>query len=229
MKVGIMQPYFMPYIGYWQLIKAVDKYVIYDDVNYIKGGWINRNNILVNGNKKLFSISLNEASQNKLINKISISDDFVKFRKTIAMAYSKAPYYDEIINLIDKIIDFPKENLASFIGNSISLICNHLSIKTVLLMSSSIEKDNTLKAQNKILEICSILNANQYINAIGGQDLYDKGTFQDKGIQLNFLRPEEIKYKQFRNPFVPNLSMIDVLMFNSADEINVMLDRYTLI
>ena len=85
MKLGIMQPYFMPYIGYFQLIKAVDKYVVYDDVNYIKGGWVNRNNILVNGEKKMFTITLKGASAYKHFNEIEIGDDFRKFMKTLEL------------------------------------------------------------------------------------------------------------------------------------------------
>ena len=100
MKLGIMQPYFVPYIGYWQLMNAVDKYVIYDDVNFIKRGWINRNNILVNGKAQLFTISLNRASQNRLINEIEIGDDFQNFLRTIEMAYKKAPYFDEVYNIL---------------------------------------------------------------------------------------------------------------------------------
>jgi len=219
----------MPYIGYWQLIKCVDKYVIYDDVNYINRGWINRNNILVNGKKQLFSISLNGASQNKLINAISISDDFVKFRKTIAMAYSKAPYYYDISSLINKIIGFPKDNLANFIGNSIELVCDYLDIKTRLIMSSSIEKNNSLKAQDKILDICSILKADTYINAIGGQELYKKEDFAKEGIRLDFIKSKYIEYPQFKNEFVPWLSIIDVMMFNSVGEISFMLDKYDLV
>ena len=219
----------MPYNGYWQLIKCVDKYVIYDDVNYINRGWINRNNILVNGKKQLFSISLNGASQNKLINAISISDDFVKFRKTIAMAYSKAPYYYDISSLINKIIGFPKDNLANFIGNSIELVCDYLDIKTRLIMSSSIEKNNSLKAQDKILDICSILKADTYINAIGGQELYKKEDFAKEGIRLDFIKSKYIEYPQFKNEFVPWLSIIDVMMFNSVGEISFMLDKYDLV
>lgn len=219
----------MPYIGYWQLIKAVDKFVIYDDVNYINKGWINRNNILVNGDKHLFSIALRGASQNKLINEISISDDFVKLRKTMAMAYSKAPYYTEISQLMDKIMEFPKDNIASFIGNSISLICDFLDIKTELIMSSSIEKDNSLKAQNKILEICDKLNADTYVNAIGGQELYNKEDFKEAGITLNFLKPELTPYKQFKGEFIAGLSILDVLMFNAKEDIQILLDNYNLI
>ena len=215
MKIGIMQPYFMPYIGYWQLIKEVDLYVIFDDVNYIKKGWINRNNILVHDKRHLFTISLQGASQNKLINEIAVSDDFIKFKKTISMAYSKAPYYKQVSFLLDEICSFPKYNIAYFIKNS--------------MMSSAIKKDNSLKGQDKILDICKILRADKYVNAIGGRELYEKEQFTRQNIDLYFLEPKIEKYKQFTSDFVDCLSIIDVLMFNSVEETNYLLSKYTLL
>lgn len=229
MKLGIMQPYFMPYLGYWQLINEVDEYVIYDDVNYIKKGWINRNNILVNGEKKLFTISLHEASQNKKINEIDIVDDFVKISKTITMAYSKAPYYNEVSKLLESIFLFPDKNLALFIANSIRLVCKYLNIKTKLIISSDLNKDNLLKGQDKILQICERLHAQTYINAIGGIDLYDRKIFKEHNIELRFLKPSIIEYNQFENEFVGGLSMIDVLMFNEPKKIKQMLSKYELL
>lgn len=229
MTIGIMQPYFMPYIGYWQLIAAVDTYVVYDDVNFIKRGWINRNNILLKGEKKLFSIALHEASQNKLINEISIADDFSKLHKTIQMAYAKAPFYAEIMELLDSIFDYPKHNIALFIDNSIRKVCDYLNIQTNIILSSNIEKDNALKGQDKIISICKLLQADTYINAIGGVELYDKKVFEKNNICLLFLKPEIECYQQFKNDFVPGLSMIDVLMFCSPKQIREMLQRYSLI
>ncbi len=229
MKLGIMQPYFMPYIGYWQLMAAVDTYVIYDDVNYIKKGWINRNNILVNNDKQLFTISLNGASQNKLINEITIADDFTKLRKTIHMAYHKAPYYNDVMALLDKIFSYQSSNLADFIANSIELVCQYLDIQTKIIMSSDIEKDNSLKGQDKILEICKLLNADTYYNAIGGQELYDKSVFEKENIKLCFLKSDIPEYSQYNNNFVPGLSIIDVLMFNNPMLVNKMLIDYTLV
>ena len=229
MTLGIMQPYFMPYIGYWQLMAAVDTYVIYDDVNYIKKGWINRNNILVNNDKQMFTISLNGASQNKLINEITIADDFTKLRKTIHMAYHKAPYYNEVVALLDKIFSYQSCNLADFIANSIELVCQYLDIQTKIIMSSDIEKDNSLKGQDKILEICKLLNADTYYNAIGGQELYDKSVFEKENIKLCFLKSDIPEYSQYKNAFVPGLSIIDVLMFNSPIEVKQMLTNYKLI
>ena len=229
MKLGIMQPYFMPYIGYWQLMAAVDTYVIYDDVNYIKKGWINRNNILVNNDKQMFTIALNGASQNKLINEITIADDFTKLRKTIHMAYHKAPYYNDVMALLDKIYSYQSSNLADFIANSIELVCQYLDIQTKIIMSSDIEKDNSLKGQDKILEICKLLNADTYYNAIGGQELYDKSVFEKENIKLCFLKSDIPEYSQYKNAFVPGLSIIDVLMFNNPIQVKQMLTNYTLV
>lgn len=227
MKIGIMQPYFMPYIGYWQLINAVDKYVVYDDVNYIKKGWINRNNVLVNHQAKLFTISLKGASQNKLINEIEIADDFSNFLKLIEYNYSKAPYFSQTYNLLKEIISFESKNLALFLYNSIVKVCSYLDIQTEIILSSDIPKDNSLKGQDKILEICKLLRADTYINAIGGKELYDKNIFSQQGVSLFFLQSETQPYIQGKIDFVPYLSLIDILMWNDINIIKEMLRKYT--
>lgn len=229
MKLAIMQPYFLPYIGYFQLIKAVNLFIIYDDVQFIKGGWINRNYILSNGNKLMFNLILNGASANKLINEISVQTDQNKLLKTIYHSYKKAPYFEFIYPLIENILDFEDKNLAKFIGNSIIHICNYLKINTEIIYSSSMEKNNELKGQEKIIHICKLLNADTYINAIGGQDLYDKESFKKACIDLKFIKNNSTPYTQFKNEFIPWLSILDVMMFNSVEEINKMLDNYELI
>lgn len=232
MIVGVMQPYYFPYIGYWQLINAVDRYVIYDDVNYIKGGWINRNNILVNGRSKYINLQLYRASPNKLISEISLLGDKIynsKLLKTLDQSYSKAPYYEETIPLIKSIISHDESNLAKYLTKSIKMICEHLGIETEILLSSEIKKNNKLQGQDKITNICEVLNSNVYVNAIGGQALYSKEDFKAKGLQLRFLKSNEIRYKQFGDEFIPNLSIIDVMMFNSLEMISRMLEDYTII
>lgn len=232
MRLGIMQPYFCPYIGYWQLINAVDKYVIYDDVNFIKGGWINRNKILMNGDGKLINIRMHNASPNKLINEIEMYGDQIfnnKLLKTIKGCYAKAPYYSNIYPVIENIITYEEKNLARYLEYSIRMICKCLSINTELIVSSEIEKNNNLKGQEKVIEICKILCADEYCNAIGGQNLYSYGDFASQGIQLKFLKTGRIKYQQFENEYVPNLSIIDVMMFNSVEDIKKILNQYELI
>lgn len=230
MKVGIMQPYFMPYIGYFQLMKAVDKYVIYNDVNYINRGWVARNNILINERKQLFTIKLQGASQNKHFTEIQVLDDLKKLTKTLEMNYSKAPFFQPTMELMNKIFSFPEKRLDLFIKNSFEEILTYLKIDTELILSSNIKKDDSLKGQDKILDICKRLKADTYYNAIGGKELYDKKEFAKNGISLCFLRTNEnLQYKQFsKMDFIPNLSIIDVLMFNSVEEVNGMLDDYIL-
>jgi hypothetical protein len=230
MKLGIMQPYFFPYIGYFQLINAVDKYVIYDDVNWINRGWINRNRLLLNGKDFMFNIIVLGASQNKLINEITVEANQSKLLKTIETAYKKAPFYVTVFPLIKSIIDFENKNLARYLGDSLIQIANYLDMTTEFIYSSDIKgKKSSLKGQDKILDICKVLGATEYSNAIGGQELYDKVEFEQNGIKLSFLKTHPIEYKQFKNEFVPNLSILDVLMFNSVEEIKGMMRMYELV
>ena len=227
MKLGIMQPYFMPYIGYFQLMKAVDKYVVYDDVNYIKGGWGNRNHILINGEKKMFTFTLRKASPNKFFNEIVIGDDFKKLMKTLRLNYSRA--INQTMALMERIISFPNKQLAVFIANSFREILSYLSVETEILMSSEIPKDNSLRGKDKIIQICEILGADTYYNAVGGKNLYDQEEFREHGITLNFVDSLPQVYSQLHTrEFVSGLSMVDVLMNNTKDEVNRLLDSFQL-
>lgn len=232
MKLGIMQPYFMPYIGYWQLMNAVDKYVIYDDVNFIKGGWINRNRILMNGEAKVINLKMNGASPNKLINEVELAGDVVynkKLLKTIDSCYKKAPYFVNVYPIIEKIVSQEQANLALHLEYSIRQICDYLSINTEIIVSSIIKKNNDLGGQEKVIEICKTLGADEYINAIGGQALYSYDDFAANRIKLSFLRTGMVEYQQFNNEFVPGLSIIDVMMFNSTEQIQDMLATFELL
>ncbi len=224
-----MQPYFFPYIGYWQLLYAADTFVIYDDVNFIKQGYINRNSILAGVTSQKVTLEVIGASSNKLINEIYVGNNTKKLLKSIAQAYRKAPEYENIFPLLQSILENPEKNLAKFLKNSIQKISTYLDIDTKIIYSSDIKKDNSLKAQNKVLDICKQLNTSHYINAIGGQDLYSKEAFKSNNIELNFIQTDLIEYEQFKNKFVPYLSIIDILMFNSKQEIQYMLTCYKLI
>ena len=229
MKLAIMQPYFMPYIGYFQTMAAVDTYIVYDDVQYIKGGWVSRNNIILNGEKKLFTIILKGASPNKLFNEIEIGDDFKKFEKTIQAAYAKAPYFKDVMPLLQKIFSYEEKSLGKFLMYSYQILLDYWGIQTKLLLSSHIKKNEELKGEEKVIDICKTMNATYYYNAIGGQSLYDKSKFAEHGISLHFVETQLIEYKQFTKEFIPYLSIIDVLMHNSIEETKAMLNAYTLI
>jgi len=232
MRLAIMQPYFMPYIGYLQLMNAVDKFVLYDDVNYINKGWINRNRILVNGQDYLFTIPLKDASQNKLINEIALSSDPKwrgKLLKTIEQGYKKSPFYLSAFEVTEKIINFDAEKVSDWIAASLEIVAKHLGIQAEIIPSSTIYQNTHLKAQERILDICLQEKANHYINPIGGTELYDKAVFEEKAIQLNFIKSKPVVYPQFKNEFVPWLSIIDILMFNDVVDIQQFLNEYELV
>lgn len=218
MKLGVMQAYFMPYVGYFQLMAAVDKYVIFDDVNYIKRGWSARNNILVNGQKHLFNIAVEGGSQNNLYTQVKVIDDFSKLRKTLEMAYKKAPYYNETMNILEQVFAFEDRRFNHFMRNSYSIILDYLGINTELLLSSDLSNNKGLKGKDKILDICILLGASEYYNAIGGQELYDRQEFADNGIKLGFVEPTLEPYPQLTKGFLPSLSIIDMLMMNSKED-----------
>jgi hypothetical protein len=224
-----MQPYLLPYIGYFQLINIVDTFVIFDDVNYIRKGWINRNRILCGGKDLLFTVSLKGASQFKLINETEIGSNNDKILKTLKQLYQKAPYFFETYPLVHDIMNYKESNLAKFVSNSIYKVAAHLGISTQFVLSSALAKDNSLRGKEKIIHICKLLGASQYINLKGGMKLYDKNDFKERGIELSFIVPSDITYKQFSNTFVPWLSIVDVLMFNSKEAINLLLNQYVLI
>lgn len=222
MIAGIMQPYFMPYIHYFNLIKEVDKFVVLDDVNYIKKGWINRNQILINNQAYMFTIPILGLSQNKKIYDLSISTSpkwKLKFLRTVHQNYSKAPEFYSFYPLLEEIIYFPDNNLSSFICNSIIEICKFLSIETEIVKSSKIF-NSRLTGEQRIIDICQKLNCSDYLNLPGGRDLYSLESFKKDDIRLNFLNNNSsLKYKQFNNSFIDNLSIIDCLMFNNPQNL----------
>lgn len=233
MKIGIMQPYFMPYIGYWQLINAVDKFVILDDVNYIMRGYINRNSILLNGKPYRFTIPVEKASQNKLINETVLSftqKNKMDFLKTICNAYRKAPYFEDVMPLLTEVVNNAEADLTGFIQFSIEKVMAYLDIETEIFISSKLEKDNTLKAQKRIIEICKQLDADTYINPCGGRALYSHSDFEKEGIELFFLetKKEGVVYNQNQDYFVENLSIVDVMMNNDIRYIKRFLQEFVL-
>jgi hypothetical protein len=232
-KVAIMQPYFMPYIGYWQLINSVDEFVVYDNIEFTKKGWFNRNRILEIDHDRLFTIPIKKDSDFLPVNQRCLSDDSEKeinrSLHIIQNNYKKAPYFNEAYPLIERSFMYSSKNLFEYIFNSIKLICDYLDITTKIVISSKIDINHSLKASSKVLEICKAEGAEIYINAIGGRELYDKEVFKVQGIDLNFIQTKEIIYKQFNNGFVPGLSIIDVLMFNSKEQIKHMLEEYELL
>lgn len=234
MKLGIMQPYFFPYLGYWQLLDAVDKYIVYDNIEFTKNSWIRRNRILLNHKDKMFTLPLKADSDYLDIRERFIVENFEKERtkilSQIMQAYKKAPYFDIVYPIIESCLKYEDRNLFNYIYNTILQVASYLDIKTDIIVSSTIDIDHTLKGKDKVLALCKKENADEYYNSIGGIVLYDKDEFYNNGIKLSFLKMnDDIVYKQFNNEFVANLSIIDVMMFNSKDSCKQMLKQYSLL
>lgn len=232
MKLGIMQPYFLPYIGYWQLLNAVDKFVILDDVNYIMRGYINRNTILLDGKIHRFTIPLKKASQNKLIMNTKMNFDKQEREKlllTLYNAYKKSPFYMNVEPLLYEIINYEEEDLTSYIEHSIRKIADYLDISTEIFRSSKFNIID-LKGESRIIEICKRMKADVYINPSGGRELYFQKHFTEENIKLYFLDTQlkKITYKQNGNEFVNSLSIIDILMYNEKSRIKKFLEEYQL-
>ncbi|PXX97932.1 hypothetical protein DF185_16470 [Marinifilum breve] len=231
-SVAIIQPYVFPYLGYFQLLHSVENVVFYDDVNFIKRGWINRNQILANGKEFMFTIPLRKASQNKLINEIELVEKqlFIKkFRHQLKLAYAKAPYYKEVRDVIESVFVGEYSNIGDLAILSILVVCRYMNMELNWMKSS--EEFSETKGQDKadrLISISKMLACDTYINPIGGKSLYHKDYFAMHGIDLGFIESGKVSYKQFENDFVPYLSIIDVLMFNDKAMVIELLNDFNI-
>ena len=222
MKVAVMQPYFFPYIGYFQLIKAVDYFVIFDDVNYIKRGWVSKNRILHNGNIIKMTLPIQKASQNRKINQHIRSIDLKaldKIKKQLQSAYCKAPNFKSLYPLLGNIIDNPEQNLALYLTHLLTEISAFMEINTQFIYASELSNhDDWDSAQDRIIDLTKTLGGTEYYNLPGGRDLYDQQRFAKQNINLKFITPDLNKYSQAHtDSFIPGLSVIDYLMCNERD------------
>ncbi len=219
MKIAIMQPYFFPYIGYFQLIAAADVFIVYDNIQYTKKGWINRNRMLQNGKDVMFSLPLKSDSDSLNVCERELAAGFNrdKLLNQINGAYRRAACFDQVMPLIEQVVRYEDANLFRFLHHSIVKTCEYLGIATEIRISSGIAINHKLKGQGKVLALCEAVGATTYINANGGMELYSKEVFLEQGVELKFIRSKPFEYTQFGTEFVPWLSVVDVLMFNPID------------
>ena len=214
-----MQPYFLPYVGYFQLIASVNLYILYDNIKYTRKSWINRNRLLLNGTDAMFSLPLKKGSDSLDVVERELAAEFdrSKLLNQFKGAYGRAPQFELTYPVLEQIVRHEEVNLFRYIHHSIVRLCEHLDIKTEIRISSEICIDHNLKGQDKVLALCKAAGANTYINTIGGVELYDKTDFRIQGVDLKFIKSRPFEYAQFGVPFVPLLSIVDVLMFNPMD------------
>ena len=232
MNIAIMQPYFFPYFGYFQLVGWSDSFVLYDDVQYIKNGWVNRNKILINGEPRWFTFPVRREAHDLPINQRSFAErrqHQQKLQRMLESAYRRAPFFDAIMPLVKDCLEYPDDNIANFNIHALCRVSSHLGLKTKFIRSSDLDLDINLKGQDRVLSVCNRLGATTYANPLGGTDLYDEDIFTGREIALRFLLPNITSYRQFSANHVRNLSIIDVLMFNDAEKIASLLEEYRLL
>ncbi len=228
-----MQPYLFPYLGYFQLVNAVDVFVFADDVNFIKGGFINRNKILFKNEERFITIPCSQ-SQNKLINEIQISREIKGYPETLLLtikhAYAKAPFFSDVFPMLESIFDPKEGSISRLAANSVEKVSKYLGITTDFkFSSSSFQHTKGQEKSNRLISITKELGGQTYLNPIGGKEIYNKEYFEKHGVQLVFLKSDIHEYPQFNQQYVPNLSVIDVMMFNSRETIKTMLNQYLLL
>lgn len=216
-----MQPYFLPYPGYFQLIAAADEFIVYDNIKYVKSGWINRNRLCRDGAAATFSLPLKRASDSLDVREREIAADFDagKLLNQFRGAYGRAPQFARIFPWLEALLRHDERNLSRFLNHSIRATCELLSIRTRIRISSEVAIDHTQRRQDKVLALCAAAGARVYVNAIGGTELYDKEAFRRRGIELKFLRSKPFEYPQLGRNFVPSLSIVDALMFNPLEAV----------
>ena len=230
-----MQPYLFPYIGYFQLICAVDRFVVYDDVAFIKQGWVNRNRILIDGRAAFVTVPVKHASSFTLIRDTLIDDDrqnkrwIEKTLKTFDTAYRRAPGFTRVFPIIEAVFTRPTDRVAELAVASLKAVADLLDLPTEWVESSTQYGNAHLRGEERVLAICRAENATAYVNAPGGRDLYDRDRFAAAGLGLHFVQSRPIEYRQFHEPFVPSLSIVDVLMFNPLETVRRLVDACDLI
>lgn len=228
MKLAVMQPYLFPYIGYFQLIYAADLFLIYDDVAYIKQGYINRNNILSSNGTIRFTVPVPGASSNKLISELKFAADVSKLLKAIEQSYSKTPYFDYVFPVIREILEFEDRSIAVVCQKSFEDIFSYLGIEKRFKKTSELDYVRSASALDRLIALCQKFGADCYVNAPGGRKLYDKPDFEREGIELKFIDSLLVEYRQIGARFVPNLSIIDILMNCSPHNVVEQMECYDL-
>ena len=236
MKVGIMQPYFFPYIGYWSLIKQTEHFILFDSVQFIKHGWIERNRILKPGEgSQYIKVPLEKYSRSTRINEIRINDNEDwrdKLFRQLEHYKKRAPFYSETIGVVQEALNIQTDSMVKLNENIILTVCKYLDIdvKLDIFSEMNLKIEEVNEPDEWALNICKAMgNVNEYWNPEGGLEFFNKSKYIDEGINIKFLKIKLERYSQRRESFEAGLSIIDVMMFNSKEEIKNMLNSYSIL
>lgn len=226
-KVAVMQPYLFPYLGYFQLVNAVDEFVFLDDVTFIKGGYINRNSILMDGRAHRFALPVADISSFRTIRDHSYVDAPGKFLELLRHAYAKAPLFGPVFDLVRSVVLAPQRSVAAVNSRSVMECYGYLGLQRIFSFSSDLDPRSSSTGPDRVVRLCRDRQASTYINAAGGRGLYDPAWFAESGLALGFIESRFPEYRQKATAFVPSLSIIDVLMWNTSHQVVAMLDQFS--
>lgn len=234
LTVAVNQPYIFPYLGYFQLLHAADVFVVYDDVQWINRGWINRNRVLAEGHVRYITLPVSKPSVRRKIKDYHFSREFElrrrKLIKQLARAYAHAPFFENVMPLVEQCLSLNEPNVSRFVVHSLRQWCLFLGLETKFVSSSDLNVCSSLSGERRVLALCAKLGATRYINLIGGTGLYDERLFTAHDIELRFVQMRPLEYRQVGGgPFVGNLSIIDVAMNNPLSEVRRLLAEYDLV
>jgi hypothetical protein len=230
MTIAVMQPYFLPYIGYFQLINAADKFVFYDDVSFIKGGWINRNLFKISSKKSFITVPCKGISSSKKINEIEVNLNQInrdKILRSIEQSYKKSPNFEQVFELFRRIIDCEAQSISRFSANSVVEVSNYLGLGTEFYFSSELAYNHShLDRSIRLIEMVKLLKGKTYINPLGGQHLYSKEDFETSGLILDFIAIDNKFFLDSGLESILDFSIIDVLMNESIVNCKSYLSNY---
>ncbi len=236
MRIGINQPYFFPYLGYFSLIKHTDRFILLDMVQFTKQGWIQRNRILMpGGGWRYIRIPLRKYSQKDIIKDVRInnSEDWrSEIFKHLGYYSKRAPYFNETVKVVENALDISTDSVAKLNENILKTVCAYLGfprdISIFSEMDLQIEKPEA--PDEWPLNICKSLgDVDEYLNLEGGVKFYSKDKFRNAGINIGFIKTNLREYPQMESFFEPGLSIIDVMMFNDPENICRMLDDFIIL
>lgn len=223
MKIAVMQPYFLPYVGYFQLISKVDGFVFLDDADYVRRGWIQRNYIVANGQRTRIRVPVAKRPIGTPIHEILLAENYPKWRTkfidTLRHAYGKAPYFDVVSNLLKQVLLNPGAGLSELNIRLIISVCDYVGLDQNFEQSLDYCNDSALAGEARLIDICLRKGATEYVNAPGGRALYAPENFEKSGVRLRFLEPEINPYSRQNTDFIPCLSVLDMLMFLDPEEV----------
>lgn len=213
--VALMQPYLLPYLGYFHLMSAVDRFIIHDDVQYIKGGWINRNRFLRDGEPVIFTLPVRQGGHNRLISESHYADQLPEALSRILRqfdaAYRGSDHYRAVVTFLRGVAPLGERSVVTFNAFMLRVLAKTFGLRASFSLSSELGIDPRSRGQDRVIEICRRVGADCYLNPLGGRDLYDREAFARAGLHLGFIESTFLQYPQASNSFVPALSIVDVL------------------